>query len=46
VTPIAMAIGQGAGTAAAMAVKVECSLHDVDIEELKGILRENGAVVP
>ena len=46
VTPIAMAIGQGAGTAAAMAVQGGCSLHDIDIEELKGVLRENGAVVP
>lgn len=46
VTPIAMAIGQGAGSAAAMAAKEGCSLHDIDIEELKGILREHGAVVP
>lgn len=46
VTPIAMAIGQGAGTAAALAVKGGCSLHEVDVEELKETLRENGAEVP
>lgn len=46
VTPIAMAIGQSAGTAAALAVEHECSLHDVDIDELKEALRANGAEVP
>jgi len=46
VTPIAMAIGQGAGTAAALAVKRGCTLHDIDIDELKETLRANGAEVP
>ena len=46
VTPIAMAIGQGAGTAAALAVQRGCSLHAIDIQELKETLRENGAEVP
>jgi hypothetical protein len=46
VTPIAMAIGQGAGTAAALAVKRGCSLHEIDILELQETLRANGAELP
>jgi hypothetical protein len=46
VTPIAMAIGQAAGTAAALAVTGGCSPHEIDIDELKETLRENDAELP
>jgi hypothetical protein len=46
VTPIAMAIGQAAGTAAGLSVRRECSPHQIDIDELKETLKENGAEVP
>ena len=46
VTPIAMAIGQGAGTAAALAVRHDCSLAEIDTDELREVLRANGAQLP
>ena len=45
VTPIVMAIGQGAGTAAALAAMRGCSPHEIDIKELKETLKKNGAEV-
>ena len=46
VTPIAMAIGQGAGTAAALAVRHGCGLAEIDTGELREVLRVNGAELP
>ena len=46
VTPLAMAIGQAAGTAAALAVRHGSSLHDIDRYELQDTLRQNGAFLP
>jgi len=46
VTPIAMAVGQGAGTAAALAVRHGCSLAEIDMDELQEVLRANGAELP
>jgi len=43
VTPIAMAVGQAAGAAAALAVKRGCSMDQVDTERLRQVLREQGA---
>lgn len=43
VTPILMAISQGAGTAAAIAVKEQCHVKDVDTGLLREILRCDGA---
>ena len=43
VTPVLMAISQGAGTAAAIAVKENCDVKAVDTEKLRRILREDGA---
>jgi len=44
-TPSCMAMGQAAGTAAALAVKSSRILADVDIARLQNTLRENGAYV-
>lgn len=41
VTPIAMAIGQAGGTAAAMSVKDEAPVDKLDIEKLRSTLKEN-----
>jgi hypothetical protein len=38
----AMAIGQGVGTAAALAVRNHCGTREVNIEELRGILIKQG----
>jgi len=46
VSAIAMAIGQGAGTAAAMAASTGRSPADVDVGELRRRLREQGAFLP
>ena len=45
VMPICMAIGEGAGVGAALAVKHGISPRDVDIEELRSILKKNGALL-
>lgn len=42
VTPIAMAVGQAGGTAAALSSLKEISVSDVDINELRETLIENG----
>jgi len=46
VTPIAMAMGQAAGTAAALAVSGECSVLEIDTDELRQRLRADGAQLP
>jgi len=46
VTPIAMAVGQAAGTAAALAAQHGCGLPDVDPGELREVLRAHGAELP
>jgi hypothetical protein len=40
-----MAIGEAAGTAAALAVRHETKLKDVDIQELRRTLEKGGAIV-
>ena len=45
VTPTVMAIGQAAGTAAAISVRERISPRQVDIPELRSILVEQGAVL-
>ncbi len=40
-----MAIGEAAGTAAALAIKGNVSLADVDVNALRSTLEENGAIV-
>ncbi len=41
-----MAMGEAAGTAAAMAVKYNTTATDVNTSKLRSILHENGAIVP
>lgn len=43
VTPIVMAVAQGAGTAAAMAAESNCSVQNLDTEKLRIQLRKDGA---
>ena len=43
VMPPCMAIGQAAGTAAALAVRNACPVRKVDTDALRGVLKENGA---
>lgn len=43
--PAAMAMGQAAGTAAALALKTNTSLRDVDIVKLQQLLKDNGAIL-
>lgn len=43
VMPPCMAMGQAAGTAAALAVKSGINVRDVDTDELRSTLRQNGA---
>jgi hypothetical protein len=43
VMPIAAAIGDGAGVAAALAAKAEGELRAVDIEQLRTVLKAQGA---
>jgi hypothetical protein len=45
VTPISMAIGQAAGTAAALAVRHQSLPRDVDVPELQQTLRAQGAIL-
>ena len=46
VMPPCVAMGQAAGTAAALAVKTGCSVHLLDIKILQNKLRENGVFLP
>jgi hypothetical protein len=41
-----MAMGQAAGAAAALAAMKECSPIDLNINEIKQLLVEYGAIVP
>jgi len=41
-----MATGQAAGAAAALAAKKGVTPREVPIEEIKALLRDNGAIVP
>ena len=43
VMPPCMAMGQAAGTAAALAVKGGCTVRQVDAGQLRTVLKENGA---
>ena len=43
VTPVLMAISEGAGTAAAIAAKLGCHVKNIDTKELRKKLVENGA---
>ncbi len=45
VMPILMAIGEGAGVGAALAVKQGISPKDVSPQEIRGLLRKNGAML-
>jgi len=45
ITPTAMALGQAAGTAAALSLQKKCDFKDLDIRLLQKELRTNGAVV-
>ena len=45
VMPICMAIGQGAGVGAALAVEYGISPRDVDVQEVREILKSSGAML-
>ncbi len=44
--PFCMAMGQAAGAAAALAIRHGIASRDVDLCELKALLKEHGAIVP
>ena len=41
VMPPCMAMGQAAGTAAALSIKTQCEVRNIDIDKLKLILKED-----
>ena len=45
VIPVCMAMGQAAGTAAALAAQDNLPLRDLDIEKLRNTLRANGQII-
>ena len=45
VMPICMAMGQGAGVGASLAVKYGISPRDVKVQEIRSILRASGALL-
>ena len=45
VMPCCIALGQAAGTAAALGLKTGCEAADVDIQLLRATLTEQGAVI-
>ena len=46
IMPVCLATGEAAGVAAALAVGMEnCDVHQVDTDKLRGILRQNGAII-
>ena len=45
VMTLCMAVGEGAGTGAALAVKQGIEPSDVDIQEVRGILKQNNAIL-
>lgn len=46
VQPSCMAMGQAAGAAAALAVRMGCASRDVPLDVLRALLEEHGAIVP
>jgi hypothetical protein len=46
VTPIAMAIGQAAGTVAALAIRKRCAANSVPYDDIREALREANAFLP
>lgn len=46
VQPSCMAMGQAAGAAAALAVRMGCPSRDVPFDALRALLEEHGAIVP
>lgn len=45
VSPTAMALGEAAGTAAGIAIRQGITFTDVDVQELRDMLRKHGAIV-
>ena len=45
VMPICMAMGEGAGVGAALAVKQGISPRDVDVQEIRAILRRSNVLL-
>lgn len=45
VQPVAYVMGQAAGTAAAMSVRHNCSAKNVNVNELRTVLSEQGAII-
>jgi len=43
--PAAMAMGQAAGTAAALAISSSVSLREIDVTELQSLLKKQGAII-
>jgi hypothetical protein len=43
---VCLAVGEAAGTAAAMALRDRSSVRDVDVQQLRNRLRENGGLLP
>ena len=43
--PAAMAMGQAAGTAAALAIESRKSLRDIDVHALQQKLKDDGAIL-
>jgi CO dehydrogenase/acetyl-CoA synthase alpha subunit len=46
VTPIAMAIGQAAGTVAALAIRKRCAANSVPYDDIREALREANVFLP
>ena len=44
--PVCLCMGEAAGAAAAMAAKGDANVHMVDVQALRGHLREQGAYLP
>lgn len=45
IMPVCCCLGQAAGTAAAIALKKHISVNDNDIDEIRSVLKENGAFI-
>ena len=45
VMPICMAMGEGAGVGAALAIKYGISPKDVDVQEVRAILKNSGVML-